>query len=215
MKKALMSYGGWEGHEPKACVEKVARALESRGFEADVADTLDIFLDAEKMAKADVIIPCWTMGEITPEQRQALADTVAAGAGLAGWHGGMGDAFRADPDYQFMCGGQFVSHPGGIKPYSVQITAPQDPVMEGIQDFSIESEQYYMHVDPGNEVLAETTFKTPDMPWINGTVMPVVWKRDWGKGRVFYSALGHCAEEFDIPELMEITLRGIAWAARD
>ena len=58
--------------------------------------------------------------------------------------------------------------------------------MQGITDFDYPSEQYYMHVDPANEVLATTTFSGEHAPWIEGVVMPVVWKRRYGEGRVFY-----------------------------
>ena len=104
------------------------------------------------------------------------------GVGLAGYHGGMCDAFREAVDYQFMCGGQWVAHPGNIIDYSVDITRPDDPIMQGLADFAYRSEQYYMHVDPSNEVLATTTFSGEHAPWIEGVVMPVVWKRQHGAG---------------------------------
>ena len=71
-----------------------------------------------------------------------------------------------------------------------------------------------MHVDPSNEVLATTTFTGDHAWWIDGVVMPVVWKRHYGKGRVFYSSLGHVAEEFNVPQMREIYRRGANWAAR-
>ena len=89
-----------------------------------------------------------------------------------------------------------------------------DPIVKGIKDFKMKSEQYYMHTDPGNEVLATTTFTGEHAEWINGTVMPVIWKRRYGKGRVFYTSLGHVAKDFDVPELKEIVRRGMLWAAR-
>ncbi len=91
-------------------------------------------------------------------------------------------------DYQFIVGGQWVAHPGNIIDYRVDVTKPDDPVMQGIASFPYRSEQYYMHVDPSNEVLATTTFNGEHAWWIEGVTMPVVWKRKHGKGRVFYSA---------------------------
>ena len=76
------------------------------------------------------------------------------------------------------------------------------------------SEQYYMHVDPGNEVLATTTFSGEYHPWIEGTVMPVVWKRRYGDARVFYASVGHVAKDFDVPEARQIVQRGMLWAGR-
>jgi type 1 glutamine amidotransferase len=141
---------------------------------------------------------------------------VRGGAGLAGVHGGMGDSFRNETEYQFMCGGQWVSHPGGVIPYTVHISDPEDPVMAGLDDFEIESEQYYMHVDPSNHVLATTTFsgKHGGVDWIAGCVMPVAWKRRYGKGRVFYSSLGHVAKDFNVPEALTVITRGMEWASR-
>ena len=154
------------------------------------------------------------MSKIEKHEVQNLTRAVEGGVGLAGYHGGMGDAFREAVDYQFMCGGQWVAHPGNIIDYTVNITRPDDPLMEGITDFPYTSEQYYMHVDPSNEVLATTTFSGEHAPWIDGCVMPVVWKRKWGEGRVFYCSLGHVVADFDVPEARELVRRGMHWATR-
>jgi type 1 glutamine amidotransferase len=161
-----------------------------------------------------LIVPIYTMSKIEKEELSGLTAAVRGGVGLAGYHGGMGDAFREAVEYQFMCGGQWVAHPGNIIDYRVNITRPQDPVMEGIEDFDYRSEQYYMHVDPSNEVLATTTFTGEHAAWTKGVVMPVVWKRRYGEGRVFYSSLGHVAKEFEVPEMATILRRGMLWAAR-
>ena len=214
MKKALVVYGGWDGHSPKATSELIAGDLRAAGFDVTLSDSLDALLDAEKLETYDLLVPNWTMGQITGEQEKALVGAVAAGAGLGGFHGGMGDAFRSATSYQFVVGGQFVSHPDNMKDYVVQISKASDPIVAGLKDFSVHSEQYYMHVDPSNEVLATTTFQTKDAPWVNGTVMPVVWKRKYGAGRVFYQSIGHGPTELEIPEVREITKRGLIWAAR-
>ena len=216
MKKALMVWGGWEGHEPKQCVDVIAPVLEADGFEVEISDTLDVYLDERKMNALSLVVPVWTMGEITGEQSKGLRDAVHNGVGIGGWHGGMGDSFRKDTGYQFMVGGQWVAHPGNIVDYEVNITKSADPIVEGLSDFKMHSEQYYMHVDPSNEVLATTTFsgEHEGVDWIKGCVMPVVWKRRWGKGRVFYTSLGHVAKDFEVPEAKEIVRRGLLWAAR-
>jgi len=216
MKKALFVWGGWDGHEPKQCVDIFSPWLAAQGFETEVSDTLDAYLDAGKMAALDLVVPVWTMGTITGEQEKGLMDAVRAGTGLAGWHGGMCDSFRNNVDYQFMTGGQWVAHPGGVVEYGVNISAKNDPVVAGLKDFRMNSEQYYMHTDPSNNVLATTTFSGEHggAHWIKGTVMPVAWKRVFGKGRVFYTSLGHVAKDFDVPEAKTIVQRGMLWAAR-
>jgi type 1 glutamine amidotransferase len=214
MKRALILYGGWEGHRPRATAELIAGDLRAAEFEVTLSATLDALLDAERMKNVDLIVPHWTMGRITEDQERALLAAVAAGAGLGGVHGGMGDAFREAIGFQFLVGGQFVAHPDNATDYLVHITKGSDPIVAGLKDFAVHSEQYYMHVDPSNEVLATTTFNTQSAPWVNGTVMPVVWKRRYGAGRVFYQSIGHGLEEFEIPEVREITRRGLVWAAR-
>jgi type 1 glutamine amidotransferase len=148
------------------------------------------------------------------EEAENLTSAVRGGVGLAGYHGGMCDAFRDCVEYQFMCGGQWVAHPGAVIDYRVDVAKPDDPIMEGISSFPYRSEQYYMHVDPSNEVLATTTFSGEHAPWIKGVVMPVVWKRRHGEGRVFFSSLGHVTSEFEVPQMRTILMRGLLWAAR-
>lgn len=213
-KQAIIVWGGWEGHEPKKCAEIMAGQLDAAGYGIELFDTLSVYADEERMKRADLIVPCWTMGAIEKEEEKGLLDAIRAGAGVAGWHGGMGDAFRNSPNYQFMVGGQWVAHPDNIRRYTVHIAAGEDPITEGLNDFEMESEQYYMHVDPINQVLATTTFEVDSAPWVNGTVMPVVWKKRYGKGRVFYSSLGHVATDFEVPEALEIQRRGMFWATR-
>ncbi|MCS7220279.1 MAG: ThuA domain-containing protein [Anaerolineae bacterium] len=213
-KSALFVWGGWEGHEPKQCVDIFAPWLRDQGYEVEIADTLDVYLNQEKMKSLSLIVQVWTMGTITREQEQGLLDAIASGVGFAGWHGGMADSFRNSTDYQFMVGGQWVAHPGGIIDYEVHIVKPEDPIVAGLKDFKMHSEQYYMHVDPSNEVLATTTFSGEYVPWIAGVVMPVVWKRRWGQGRVFYCSLGHVAKDFDVIEARTIVQRGMLWASR-
>lgn len=214
MKTALLVWGGWDGHEPEQGASLFATFLESQGYQTIISETLDIYTDEATMQRADLIVPIWTMGTITAEQEQGLLNAVKAGAGLAGWHGCMADSFRQNVEYQFMVGGQWVAHPGGIIDYTVHIRDVDDPIVAGISDFRMHSEQYYMHIDPSNEVLATTTFSGEHAPWIAGNVVPVVWKKRWGEGRVFYSSLGHVRSDFDVPEALSIMQRGMLWASR-
>jgi hypothetical protein len=217
MQSALLIRGGWDGHEPHQCTDIFVPVLEAEGYDVTVSDTLDALLDRDRLAACSLIVPIWTMGEISREQLDALSNAVRGGTGLAGWHGGMGDAFRMMPAYQFIVGGQWVAHPGNIIDYTVEIAKPDDPIVRGLSAFRMHSEQYYMHVDPSNEVLATTRFNTKAAeicPWIADCVMPVVWKRMYGSGRVFYTSLGHVAADFDVPEAREIVRRGMLWAVR-
>jgi uncharacterized protein len=215
--KVLVVWGGWPGHQPKETVDVFAPWLKEQGFDVEIANTLDVYADPEKMKALTLIVQAWTMGQITPQQQKGLLDAVRGGTGLAGWHGGLADSFRSATEYEFMVGGAWVAHPGNIIDYEVNVTNHSDPITKGLPDFKMHSEQYYMLMDPNTEVLATTTFREPAAkaaPWIDGAVMPVVWKKLYGKGRVFNTTLGHVATDFEVPQAKEIVKRGLLWAAR-
>ncbi|MDF9843465.1 MULTISPECIES: ThuA domain-containing protein [unclassified Paenibacillus] len=217
-KKALIVRGGWDGHEPVQVSEIFGGLLEAEGFEVEISDTLDSFKDEEKLLGLSLIVPIWTMGEISNEQLQPVLKAVAAGVGLAGCHGGMCDSFRNSVEWQFMTGSQWVAHPfnDGVDYVVNMVQSSSSPLIEGIKDFQVKSEQYYLHVDPCINVLATTTFPVSEGPHsANGVItVPVVYTKKWGEGRVFYNSLGHHADIFDIPEAKELMRRGFVWAAR-
>lgn len=212
-RKVLFTYGGWDGHEPKQSVELLKPWMESEGARVDAHNSLDPYADKAYMEGVDLVIQIFTMAEISGEQEQGLLDAVEKGTGIAGWHGGLCDSFRQNVAYQFMTGGQWVAHPGGVIDYSVQVVDHEDPVTRGLGEFHMNSEQYYMHVDPNVKVLATTTFTEEHAAWIGGCTMPVVWKKMYGNGRVFYTSLGHVMKDFEVPEALEILKRGIRWAS--
>ena len=212
-KSALIVWGGWEGHTPLASATVVADMLKRHDFSVTLSQTTAAFADAD-LAERDLIVPMITMSTIEKPELDGLTAAVRAGTGLAGCHGMMCDSFRNEPEYQFMTGGQWVSHPGNIIDYRVNIAASGSPITAGLADFDYRSEQYYMHVDPLNEVLATTRFTGDHLADVAGVVMPVVWTRRYGLGRVFYSALGHTSDEFAVPQMATIFERGAVWAAR-
>lgn len=219
-RKALIVWGGWDGHEPDKVANLFDEILKAEGFETEVSHTLQTFADPEKMEGLSLIVPIVTMSEITAEQRDPVIQAVRDfGVGLAGCHGGMCDSFRIDTEWQFMTGGQWVAHPGndGVR-HRINISK-QTPhqITQGIPDFDVETEQYYMHVDPGNVVLATSHFPTPgvDGPHTaNHCEMPVVWTKMYGKGRVFYNSLGHHCDVLEAAEPRELMRRGFLWAAK-
>lgn len=216
-KKVLIFAGGWDGHEPVQTSHRFARLLEKHGYAVEVTDTQQPLGDADKLLGLDLIVACWTMGEIPHEYVENISKAVGAGVGLAGCHGGMCDAFRQDTEWQFITGGQWVSHPGGDGvTYTVNIRHGSSPIVEGLEDFQVCSEHYYLHVDPAIEVLATTRF--PLVPYYhisNKPVdMPVAWTKFWGNGRVFYTSLGHHDDVFEkCPPAQLLMERGMLWAA--
>jgi len=221
MKKALIFYGGWDGHEPAQTTLRMKNILENEGFKVDRVDSQEPLANLKYLMSMDLIIPCWTMAAdgrfSVKDAGKNISLAVSEGVGLAGWHGGMCDAFRQDVNWQFMTGGQWVSHPGGGDvEYTVNVSQGANPIVEGISDFPVKSEQYYVHIDPAIEVLATTRF--PSVSFFNiankPVDVPVVWTKMWGLGRVFYSSLGHLDSVFDnSPSSQVIMTRGMLWAA--
>lgn len=214
-KRILIVFGGWQGHEPRQSIEVFLPWLKAEGALVDTTSNLVVYADKAYMSTVDLIIQNVSSSTLTQDQEKGLLAAVKGGVGLAGWHGGLGSSFYQNVKYHYMVGGQWVAHPGNIIDYEVNILDTDDSLLNGIsRTFSLRSEQYYMHVDPNVKVLATTTFTGKHDDWIEGATMPVVWKKTYGKGRVFYSSLGHVAADFQVHEVLEIMKRGITWAAQ-
>jgi type 1 glutamine amidotransferase len=214
-RKILFTYGGWPGHEPEKFRDYMIPWLKGEGAEVNVFTTLDPYTDKTLMEGIDLVLQIATMSQITKEQEKGLLEAISInGTGMAGWHGGMCDAFRNNTEYHFMTGGQWVAHPGGVIDYRVNITDHKDEVTKDLKDFDIHTEQYYMHVDPNVKVLATTRFSGEINYWIKGCVIPVTWKKMYGKGRIFFTSVGHNLDHITrVPDAIEMLKRGIKWAS--
>lgn len=216
-KKALIFRGGWEGHEPKPISEHLAKILEKNGIKAEIFDGIECLSNKDKLMEYDLIVPCITMGELPREYEKNICEAVSMGVGLAGCHGGMCDAFRNSTEWQFMTGGQWVAHPGGDSvEYTVNIAKSSSPITEGIEDFKVCTEHYYLHIDPAVEILATTRFPVAYYHHASNKPvdMPIAWTKFWGLGRVFYCALGHRVDVFEKFHSAELLMeRGMLWAA--
>lgn len=218
-KSALIVWGGWEGHQPKEVGELFKDILEAEQFSVQVENDLDAFINVD-LNNLSLIVPIVTMSKISPEQRDPVLTAVAEhGVGIAGCHGGMCDAFREDTEWQFMTGSQWVAHPGNDNvTYQIKINRENPhPITEGLDDFDVTSEQYYLHVDPGISMLAYTEFPTAGVlgpHLLNPCRMPQVYTKRYGEGHVFYNALGHQRDVLEAPTPRELMRRGFLWAAK-
>ena len=218
VKHALFLYGGWPGHQPYKVAAWARGLLASLDFQ--VEEVQDPFRLEDDLTRYDLVVLGWTQAltteDLSEAQERSLQTAVSQGVGVAGWHG-MAASFRASLQYSLLIGGSFLEHPGGEGtpvPYPVLITDHSHPVTDGVTDFTAASEQYYMHVDPNNHVLAETVFTGEHISWLDGMRMPVAWARTWGAGRVFYNAIGHTPEDLQAPEVTKLIRQGLQWAAR-
>lgn len=215
-KEALIVYGGWEGHEPELIAKRFKIILEKEGLNVTLSDTLESYSDLDFLKSLHLIVPVWTGGTLSGELCSNVSKALASGVGMAGNHGGMCDSFRDNTEWQFITGGNWISHPGGLIDYKVEIVKnSSSPIVEGIEDFQVFSEQYYLHVDPAVDVLATTRFPLATYYHSSNKPidMPVVWTKKWGHGRVFYNSLGHTDIVFeDAPASQELMRRGMLWA---
>ncbi len=212
-RRALIPWGGWAGHRPEEGANIVAQILSDDGFDVTLTPDYAAFAEA---ATFDLVVPVITNDQIDTALVDSLTRAVRAGTGLAGYHGGLAASFHSAVRFHYLCGLHWVGHPGDMAArYRVTVTRPHDPVMQGIADFDYHSEQYYLLHDPSVEILATTTFSGEYDPASRGVTMPVVIKRHFGAGRIFYTALGHVPEELSHPQARLILRRGLTWAARD
>ena len=217
MKKALIFYGGWDGHQPELVSERFRKILEKNGFEVDLFEGVECLADGENLLTYDLIVPVITGSTMPRDYEKNLSNAISRGVGIAGCHGGMCDSFRNSTEYQFITGGQWVSHPGGdgVK-YTVHVHRNANPITDGIEDFEVCSEHYYLHIDPCIEVLASTRFPLVNFRHASNKPvdMPVAWTKYWGHGRVFYCSLGHHDDVFDnSPSAQLLMERGMLWAS--
>jgi type 1 glutamine amidotransferase len=227
--RALVVRGGWEGHAPVEATNLFIPHLEANGFEVRIEDSPEIYADADLLAATDLIVQCMTMTEIGREALVGLRTAVAAGTGMAGWHGGIADSYRASSDYLQLVGGQFATHPSkepslccgtaedNFLPYTVEMTelGREHPITAGIDDFELETEQYWVLHDDLSDVLATTTHPTQTWhPWHRPITSPAIWTRLWGAGRIFVATPGHDLRTLHDPNVRTVIERGMLWASR-
>ena len=225
---ALVVRGGWDGHEPEQTTDFFIPFLHANGFTVRVEGSPAIYTDDAFMDTVDLVLQINTMSTIEPEEFTGLQRAVLRGAGFAGWHGGIADAYRNNADYLHMVGGQFAHHAGkdpaerigeqsdNYIPYTVHITelGATHPITQGIGDFDLVTEQYWVLSDEYNDVLATTTQEVrPWDAWHRPVTAPAIWVREWGRGRVFVSAPGHKLDVVQNPNVRTIIERGLLWAA--
>jgi hypothetical protein len=211
LKRALIIYGGWEGHTPERFADFAHEQL-LVGYDVTRSQDLDL-LRYENLSQFDLLLPIWTFGDLTEAQEAGLLKASTEGLGVVAWHGAT-NSFLKSRQHKFWLGGQFVSHRGGDETeYDVHFVG-NDPLITGLEDVRVRSEQYYLLIDPAIQVLATTRIHGHDQTWLSGQEMPVAWKRVWGQGKVFYCALGHTVETLHLLPIKILLQRAVHWAMR-
>jgi len=229
-KSALVVRGGWEGHRPVEATDRFIPYLRQQGYAVRIEDSPEVYADLDALASVDLIMQCYTMGTASAAAVAGLRAAIAAGTGFAGWHGGIADSFRNSADYLHLVGGQFACHPArephertgdaetdNFQTHTISISpaAAEHPIVAGLTDFQLYTEQYWVLSDAYLDVLATTTQKRrPGDPWHREVTSPAIWTRQWGAGRIFVITAGHSLDVLDHPSGSEIIRRGLIWASR-
>lgn len=228
-RQALVVRGGWDGHQPVEATDLFVPHLREHGYDVRIEESPEPYADRGLMAEVDLVVQCMTMFTIEADQLDGLRAAVAAGTGLAGWHGGIADSYRNSSDYLQLIGGQFACHPGkhpteltgeqadNYVPYTVNLlpAAADHPITAGLADFDLVTEQYWVLADSYNDVLATTTQQVREWdPWHRPVTSPAVWTRQWGRGRVFVCTPGHNVDVLLDDTVNTLIKRGLLWASR-
>lgn len=216
MKKILL-YGGGGVHDYRSiCPILKDYLVQQNDCAVDyVAEDQNVFR-AERLQGYDAAVIYHTGGELAVDPKRGLVEWVAAGKGFVGIHGAA-DSFRNSPEYLAMVGGFFRAHPCH-REYIVSLTDEEHPVTKGIAgytakdwekwpvfEYKVRDEQYLLDCDSRVHVLATTVFR--------GRIWPVAWAKPWGKGKVFYLALGHDAPACQNPFFQQIFISAAKWAS--
>ena len=205
MKKALLVLGGTY-HPFESCGDILKRLLEAGGqFEIESTENLDAFLDLSGFDA--VIIYTSTRDDMTPEQEKALMDYVKAGGGLLGIHSATA-SFRSSDGYMEMIGCEFAGH-DKVTDCLIEATDEADALVPRVsKQFSVVDEFYIMkrRTDAPLRVFHEG--------WWNFERHPMGYVRDYGKGRVFYTALGHNEGVFNHPDFQDTVYKGLRYVTK-
>ena len=229
-RRALVVRGGWDGHMPVETTDLFVPFLEANGFDVRIEESTVVYTDADYLETVDLIVQINTMSTIEPAEFAGLQQAVLNGTGLAGWHGGIADAY---PQQRRLSAHDRrpirLITPARTPPSAwaarrtttsrTRCTSPSsaEPIRsrQGIDDFDLVTEQYWVLSDDYNDVLATTTQDVrPWDAWNRPVTSPAIWTRQWGKGRVFVSAPGHRLEIVESQPVRTIIERGLLWAAR-
>ena len=202
--KTLLLVGGTV-HDWKGIGDVVEKTLQDAGkFDVTrVNNDLDAFLP-EKIKPYKLVVFYWTLGELTAEQKQGILGHISQGNGFVTFHSGA-DSFRGDRDWHDFVGGHFVTHPR-YRQYQVSITTEKHPISQGIDEFMTTDEQYILDYEKDKmTVLGNGLYQ--------GQLMPALWVKPHGKGRVFYNSGGHDSKATAQPMFQKLLVRGCLWAA--
>ena len=157
--------------------------------------------------------------DLSADQRSDLLSFIRDdGKGFVAAHSAV-TAFFSWPEFGEMLGGRFDEHPWGIADGTVVVDDPAFPAMRGlprtrvvhdelyqIKDFSREKIRVLAHLDASKLDLTKPLVHRKDGDF------PVAWAKTYGKGRVFYSILGHADENWDDPAMAKMYFEAIRWA---
>ncbi|MBP3347856.1 MAG: ThuA domain-containing protein [Clostridia bacterium] len=214
MKKALIVCGN-DFHDPENISALFAEMLKELDCESTI--TWDPKALHGNLREYDLFIPLFTHADYADSTVSNISNAVANGLCMVGCHGGMSDACPSNLEWQLMVGSHWVAHPGCEIDYRVNVDKSSELIGD-IEDFDVWTEQYYNLIDPAVKVHATTDVVELGRPHnANGVIkLPVVYTKMWGKGKIYYNALGHDVAVFEkYPGAKEMMRKGFMWALEE
>ena len=205
MNKILYLYKAGDFHRGEAGGKELAAWLAAEAkFELETTADLDKLIDLPGGQYAAIVV--YTTGlqdDLTPEREKGLLTFVANGGGFVGIHSAA-DSFRGNRNYVDMLNGEFQTHPA-MQEFPVVIQDHNHYLTVRMPNFSVTDEMYHLqNFDPDKCTVLATTH------W-QGKQMPMVYVREYGKGRLAYIALGHSEQAWQHVEFKKLLLRSIQW----
>lgn len=199
----VLFLGDNAGHKPTNRFDLMQPALAPRGIELTYTDKLES-LNSTNLARYDALLIYANHMRISPDQEKALLDFVEGGRGLVPIHSAS-FCFLNSPKYIELVGGKFKSH--GVGVFKETIVNASHPIMRGLPPIESWDESYvHSNHNTNRVVLAERRDDKGNEPY--------TWVREYGKGRVFYTAWGHDQRTWGNSNFVALVERGIRWAAR-
>lgn len=191
-------------HNSAEFMPMLAAALAKEGINFTYTDDPDD-LNSEMLSKYDALMLYANHDEIEPDQEKALLEYVKGGKGFLPIHSAS-FCFRNSDEFVKMVGAQFKSHETGT--FTADIIMPEHPVMQGVEEFSTWDETYVHHLEANDRtILMERVEGDHHEPW--------TWVKNYGEGKVFYTAYGHDERTWDNPGFHALVKQGILWAVED
>ncbi len=210
IKILLLSSGDNQYHDHGKIGLELKKNLSIKGFDVFLTEDYNLLLP-ENLKKYDAIV-FYSVGATTSiDNINGLLNAVNGTnhnykgnpVGFVGIHGAT-TSFQDNEEYKKMIGASFISHPDFGPAYNFKINK-NHIITKNIDDFQLQDELYLFNIHSEFNTLITCNYENIERP--------VAWYKQYGKGRIFYIALGHGIEQINNSNFKELVINGIKWTS--